>query len=161
MTQESKAEPETGGPRDQPSELGLANPPQNPESEHSRATHTELHEGIRAAIREEIQRQLAELDNAQKLSERVVHEYVERKLRDAFGVIPCVKSVAYTRKCDEWTLIITHDGQDKEDAHSDLIDKLSNISIDDPRMPVFEPWIMHVSEMSSSVPTGEKTVVVR
>ena len=159
MRRESKAEPETGGLRDQLSEIGLANPPHNPESD--RAIHTELHDGIRAAIREEIQRQLSELDNAQKLSEHTAHEYVERKLRDAFGVIPCVKSVAYTRKCDEWTLIITHDGQDKDDAHSDLIDKLSDISRDDPHMPVFEPWIMHVSEMSSSVPTGEKTVVAR
>lgn len=162
MTQEYEAEPKTGRPRDQPSEIGLANPLQNSQSpESGRATPPELHEGIRSAIREEIQRQLAELDNAQKLSERAVHEYVECKLRDAFGVIPYVKSVAYTRKCDEWTLIITYDGQDKEDSHSDLIDKLSNISIDDPRMPVFEPWIMHVSEMSGSVPTGEKTVVVR
>lgn len=162
MTQESEAEPKTGGPRGRPSERGSADPPQNSQDpESGRATPPELHEGIRSAIREEIQKQLAELDKAQKLSERAAHEYVERKLRDAFGCIPCVKSVAYAREHDEWTLIITHDGQDKDDAHSDLIDKLSNISIDDPHMPVFEPWILHVSEVSSSVPAGEKTVVAK
>ena len=123
----------------------------------------QMRESMRIVAREEIQKQLAELNNAQKQAERAAHneEYVENKLRRAFGNVPYVRSIAYTRECDEWTLVVTHDSQDKADAHSDLIDKLCDVTMNDPLMPVFEPWILHVSETGNGVPAGEKSILAR
>lgn len=116
---------------------------------------------LESLVAKEVRRQL-QMYGVQDLAERVAQaDHVERKLHDAFSGMPRVKSVAYTRECDDWTLVITHDDEEKADAHTYLIRKLCDISRDDPLMPAFEPWILHVSETGGSAPVGEKLVVTR
>ena len=123
----------------------------------------EMRENMRIIAREEIQKQITDLDYARILAERAAHneEYVELKLREAFSSMPGIKSVAYTRKCDEWTLVMLHDDEDKAGAHMRLSSKLCDITRDDLQMPVFETWILHISNAGGSVPVGEKSVVKR
>ena len=116
--------------------------------------------GTRTPIAED-SRQLENRDGADSNDYADQELYTERKLREAFSAMPHVKSVAYTRKCDDWTLVITHDDEEMADAHVRLNHKLCDISRDDPRMPVFETWILHVSFAGGSVPSGEKSVVAK
>lgn len=114
---------------------------------------------MKSAVAEEVGRQLATLGSAESVS--AAHEaHVERKLRDAFSAVAGVRSVAYTRGCDQWTLIVTYDDDD-ESAFTRLIDNLSGACFGDPLMPAFEPWILHVSKVGANVPAGEKPVISR
>ena len=125
-----------------------------------KAATPRLPEDIKALIAEEVSRQLENRGGAD--SNYADQElYTERKLREAFADAPHVKSVAYTRKCDDWTLVITHDDEEKSDAMVRLNHKLCDISRDDPRMPVFETWILHVEDAGGNIPSGEKIVVAR
>ena len=162
MTQEPVTDANLG---DQSFELAQADSSHDTRNQQSGPGEisSELRESMRSIVREEIQKQLTDLDYARILAERAAHdeEYVELKLREAFLTMPGIKSVSYTRKCDEWTLVMLHNDEDKAGAHRRLIRKLCDISRDDPRMPVFETWILHVSNAGGSVPVGEKSIVER
>ena len=119
-----------------------------------------LPENIKAMIAEEVRRQLENRGSSDSIY--VEQElYAERKLREAFSAAPRVKSVAYTRKRDDWTLVITHGDEKKSDAMMRLNRELCDISRDDLRMPVFETWILHVEDAGGNIPSGEKIVVAR
>ena len=119
-----------------------------------------LPENTKAMIAEEVRRRLESRGGSDSIyAEQEL--YAERKLREAFSTAPRVKSVAYTRKCDDWTLVITHDDEEKSDAMMRLMSKLCDISRADLRMPVFETWILHVEDAGGNIPSGEKSVVAR
>ena len=116
---------------------------------------------------DEVIRQLAALgsNNASYLLERArldrIRDYAERKLYDAFNPLSYVKSVSYEPKTDQWMLVILFDRQDKSEACMDLIGKLCDITRDDFSMPIFEPWILHVSEADDSIHDGHKFIIKR
>lgn len=118
-------------------------------------------DGLSRQISDEVRRQLEKGGGPDSDESAGQEAYTERKLREAFSAMPGIKSVAYTRKCDEWTLVMLHDDEDKAGAHMRLSSKLCDITRDDLKMPVFETWIIHVSDAGGSVPIGEKTVVER
>ena len=88
-------------------------------------------------------------------------DYAERKIRDAYSSVPYVRSVSYRRRTDRWVLVIVHENPAKGEAHLALIGKLCDISRDDALMPVFEPWIIHVSDAGASFPEVEKHIISR
>ena len=127
----------------------------------------QLGENFVSQVVDEVMRQLAALgsNNALNLLERArldrIRNYAERKLYDAFNPISYVKSVSYVPKYDQWMLVVLYDRSDTADAHMDLIGKLCDITRDDFSMPIFEPWILHVSEADDSIHDGHKFIIKR
>lgn len=127
----------------------------------------QLGENFVSQVADEVMRRLAALgsNNASNLLERArldrIRDYVERKLYDAFNPLPYVKSVSYEPKTDQWMLVILFERQDKSEACMDLIGKLCDITRDDFSMPIFEPWILHVSEADDGIHDGHKFVIKR
>ena len=111
MTQELRDDSKPDD-HDQPSEYRKADPSAASGLEYGTPTKPaiqHLPESIKTLIAE-VRRQLENRGGAD--SNYADQElYTERKLREAFFAMPHVKSVAYTRKCDDWTLVITHDDE--------------------------------------------------
>lgn len=124
-------------------------------------------ENLVSQVAGEVIRQLAALasNDASNLLERTrldrIRDYAERKLYDAFNPLPYVKSVSYAPKADQWMLVISFDRQDVSEACMDLTGKLCDITRDDFSMPIFEPWILHVSEVDDGIHEGHKFVIKR
>ena len=119
------------------------------------------HGKLKALVDDAVKRHLKDSYGAKPSVLDAHVDYAERKIRDAYSSVPYVRSVSYRQKTDRWVLVIVHENPAKGEAHLALIGKLCDISRDDALMPVFEPWIIHVSDAGASSPAVEKHIISR